>query len=351
MPDLTIAVQEVKGVASTALVVLNGSIDAKTVIQFQTQLNSVKERGLNRFILDMENVKYVNSTGLGYLINLSDSVSGGKGGITLVKVQPKVKVVFDMLGLNAFFKIYPTRDEALKHFTNEPVASANDQTAVMKAAKDPVPASKAPTVPVHEAPRPQAPVPPQAPVHAPTAPAPAPSPTHATVPAADTTIDCQACRAPILVREPSTYKCPRCLALFNYLGDGRATFLPKRGAAPIQLSLNFSDDATDGLLNFVRLLARRTGFTDGAIPQLEGAVRDTVRALRKHAYADADGQVYHVMLLNPGTEIELRFADTGTSITPAAGDPFASVRSAVDRFELRNHPRGGNVLTLSKKAR
>ena len=128
MPDLTIQVQEVKGLSGTALVILNGSIDAKTVITFQTHLNSVKERGVERFIMDMENVKYVNSTGLGYLINLSDSVTPDKGGISLVKVQPKVKVVFDMLGLNAFFKIYATRDEALKHFTSgEHVASANDR--------------------------------------------------------------------------------------------------------------------------------------------------------------------------------------------------------------------------------
>ena len=139
MPDLTIQVQEVKGLAKTALVILNGSIDAKTVITFQTHLNSVKERGINRFILDMENVKYVNSTGLGYLINLSDSVNGEKGGIALVKVQPKVKVVFDMLGLNAFFKIYQTRDEALKHFTNEPIASPTEQTVVLKSAQAPAP--------------------------------------------------------------------------------------------------------------------------------------------------------------------------------------------------------------------
>src|SRR5262245_55061568 len=86
----------------------------------------------------MENVKYVNSTGLGYLINLSDSVNGDKGGISLVKVQPKVKVVFDMLGLNAFFKIYQTRDEAMKHFTSEPIASSTDQTVVMGGASKPM---------------------------------------------------------------------------------------------------------------------------------------------------------------------------------------------------------------------
>ena len=140
MPDLTIQVQEVKGLQGTALVILNGSIDAKTVITFQTHLNSVKERGVERFIMDMENVKYVNSTGLGYLINLSDSVTPDKGGISLVKVQPKVKVVFDMLGLNAFFRIFSTRDEALKHLqAADAGASPNDQTVVLKSPVAPTP--------------------------------------------------------------------------------------------------------------------------------------------------------------------------------------------------------------------
>ena len=62
---------------------------------------------MGRFVKDMENVKYVNSTGLGYLINPADSVTPGKGGISLVKLQPKAKVVFDMPGLNAFFRIFP----------------------------------------------------------------------------------------------------------------------------------------------------------------------------------------------------------------------------------------------------
>lgn len=352
MPDLTIQVQEVKGLASTALVVLNGSIDAKTVIQFQTQLNSVKERGLNRFILDMENVKYVNSTGLGYLINLSDSVSSDKGGITLVKVQPKVKVVFDMLGLNAFFKIYPTRDEAMKHFTSEAVASPTDQTAIMRAAKEPGPAvapSRAPTVPTAVAEPPPRPAPVPAPTHAPT-PAPAPAV------AAEETLDCQCCRAPLTLRETGTYKCPRCLALFNYLGHGRATFLPKRGAPPVQLSLNFSEEATEGLLGFVRSMAKRSGFTDGAIPELEGAVRDAVRTVRRHAYSNNDGQVYHVMFLPAPGELEVRIADYGSTIAPDRsgedGRPvFSTVKGAVDRFELRHHPKGGNVITLAKKVR
>ena len=348
MPDLTIQVQEIKGLSGAALVVLGGSIDAKTVITFQTHLNSVKERGIERFILDMEAVKYVNSTGLGYLINLSDSVSPEKGGISLVKVQPKVKVVFDMLGLNAFFKIYNTREEALRHLS-EPVASATDQTVVLKS-RDVSAATPAPR-----------PAPAHAPVHAPPAhpPANAPSPFHAAPahaapaahgPAETLHVECHACKALLAVKELGSYKCPRCLTVFNYSGGGKVNFLPRQKSLPVQLSLNFTPECMDGLMEFVKRLCTRSGFGAMGISEMQSAVKDTVEAIRRHSYGGNENNMYHVLLLAVDSEIEMRFADYGTSLN-SGGEAFASVKRAADRFELKNNPRGGNVVTFSKRAK
>ena len=320
MPDLAIQVQVVKGLPGTAVVILNGSIDAKTVIIFQTHLNSVKERGINRFILDMESVKYVNSTGLGYLINLSDSLGEGHGGISLVKVQPKVKVVFDMLGLNAFFKIYGTRDDALKEFTTEPIAGPSEQTVVLG-----TPGMAAPAF----------------------APAVRLAP-----PTVETQhqIECASCKAVLSLREPGTYKCPRCLALFNYSGGGKANFLPRRRSLPVQLSLSFAPEYTEGLLEFIHRIARGVGFTNGAMKQVDEAVRDTVQTIHRHSYGGNDNNIYHVQVMTTDKEIELRFADYGNSLsTDGEGkDLFATTRGAMDRFELRHHPKGGNFIVLSK---
>lgn len=346
MPDLTIQVQEVKGLSGTALVILNGSIDAKTVITFQTHLNSVKERGVERFIMDMENVKYVNSTGLGYLINLSDSVTPDKGGISLVKVQPKVKVVFDMLGLNAFFRIFSTRDEALKHLqAADAGASPNDQTVVLKS---PVAPPANPGTSRHMAP--MAAVAPPPPAMQPQA---APTATMAqTATGAEVLhVECQACHALLAVKEVGTYKCPRCLTGFNYVGGGKVSFLPRQKSLPVQLSLNFSPECTEGLLEFVKKLSTKSGFSAAGISEVQSAVKDTVEAIRRHAYGGNDNNVYHVLLTSVDSELELRFADYGASLNSDKGDVFSSVRRTMDRFELRHHPKGGNVVTVSKKAK
>ena len=348
MPDLTIQVQEVKGLSGTALVILNGSIDAKTVITFQTHLNSVKERGVERFIMDMENVKYVNSTGLGYLINLSDSVTPDKGGISLVKVQPKVKVVFDMLGLNAFFRIFGTRDEALKHLqAADAGASPNDQTVVLKSpvAAQPGPGTSRHVVAASVASPPPPPAPPVAPL------AQVATGTHTAAGAETLHVECQACHALLAVKEVGTYKCPRCLTAFNYVGGGKVSFLPRQKSLPVQLSLTFSPECTEGLLEFVKKFSMRSGFTAGGISEVQSAVKDTVEAIRRHAYGGNDNNVYHVLLTSVDSELEMRFADYGASLNSDKGDVFSSVRRTMDRFELRHHPKGGNVVTVSKKAK
>jgi anti-anti-sigma factor len=347
VPDLTIQVQEVKNLSGTALVVLAGSIDAKTVITFQTHLNSVKERGIERFIMDMENVKYVNSTGLGYLINLADSVTE-KGGISLVKVQPKVKVVFDMLGLNAFFRIFATREEALKHM-NEGAhpTSPNDQTVVLQTRPSAPPAAPPRSAPVAEPP-PR----PAAAVHHDPHPAPITQRHVVAAPAGGETlhVECQACKALLAVKDVGTYKCPRCLTPFSYAGGGKVSFLPRQKALPVQLSLNFSSECTDGLLEFVRKMSQKSGFGPGGVSEVQSAVRETVDVIKRHSYGGNENNVYHVLMVSADSELEIRFADYGTPLN-GGGEMFAALKRTMDRFELRNNPRGGNVVTVSKKAK
>jgi anti-anti-sigma factor len=328
VPDLAIQVQIVKELSNTALVVLNGSIDAKTVITFQTHLNTVKERGMNRFILDMEKIKYVNSTGLGYLINLSDSLGTDEGGITLVKVQPKVKIVFDMLGLNAFFKIYPTREDALSALTRVNKGSES------------IPSKKSSTRTTQQAP---------------SKPAPRKSAPARKAPSGALRILCATCKSQIAVREPGTFKCPRCLSLFNYSGNGKASFLPRRSAPPVQMSLHFGMECTDGLVGFVKglSLARELGLGDDETNELESAVRETVSILHDHAYGGNRNNIYHVQIITSENSIELRFADYGASLSVdrkgADGQSiFTRLRGQVDRFELKNHPKGGNFIIISK---
>lgn len=346
MSDLSIQIDKLPNLERAAIVTLKGSIDAKTVIQFQTKLNAVIEEGVNRLIIDMEQVRYVNSTGLGYLINLADTVGGEQGMVVLANVQPKVKVVFDMLGLNAFFKIYSSRENATRALMEgagvgaSPTAETTFAPAVSEEPKAVAVQPKAP--PRSEPPPMDAPtIKVSPPVRREPAPASPPVSAHR-----EATLDCQFCRQTLTVDGPGAYKCPRCFAVFDYAGPGRVTFVPRRPVYPVQMTLNFTSECTEGLLNFVRVLAMRGALPEASIAGLQNEVRNVVDTIRRHSYGGNDDNVYHVLMVLNDSELELRFVDYGHQLN---GELFSRTQRAVDRFEHRPHPRGGNIISMAKK--
>lgn len=321
MSDLQIQLEDVTDLKNTALVILRGSIDAKTVFTFQSKLNSVMERGYRRFIIDMELVKYVNSTGLGYLINLSDSIGSEAGEVALVRVQPKVKVVFDMLGLNEFFKVFRSREEAVKYLNGAEMAAP-----VPVPTERPADATPATAVAVAE-----------------------PKPLAAeSVPG---TLPCLSCSVPLILKNPGAYKCPRCFAIFQYNGEGITQVVQKRRGMPIQMSISCGPESIEGLVGFVAAVARKVGFGEDECGRLQQAVRSCVEDVKKYAYNGQEEKMIHVLLVGGDARLELRLADAGQTVEIGRGSdgPFAEARAYMDVFNHTHHPRGGNVLTLVKR--
>ena len=337
MPDLTWDVQKVSQQA--VVVVLSGSIDAKTVPSFQEQMNKIKDDGVIKFVLDMEAIKYVNSTGLGFLVNLADSLDPRGGGIALVKLHPKVKVVFDMLGLNAFFKIFGSRNDAVASMTG------GGKKEVEAAA----PAS------VNTATAPPPPSQPQPATLARGTQSFAPVPQGEEVNVSGQQLECASCKATLLVPEPGNYKCPRCSAIFTYTRDGKANFLPRRRLTPIQMTLTCSPECTEGLVTMAGLLAKRAGFNEGLAKSMEASVRESASTICDKAYGSNEQATYQVLMVASDNEVSIKFSDYGKKIEADMRDAggksvFSVTRQSMDVFDLKAHPKGGNILTLSKRA-
>jgi anti-anti-sigma factor len=144
---LAIDVREVAGVPDASRVSLNGPLDARSVGAFKTAIQSLQNRGVKRFILNLSEVKYVNSTGLSFLINLSESLGQGRAAVTLVGLQPKVKIVFDTMGVTDFFRTASSIDEAVKAIRKEPAPRpGSPPKTVPRTAPRPPSVSSAPAV-------------------------------------------------------------------------------------------------------------------------------------------------------------------------------------------------------------
>lgn len=110
MPDLSCRVVPVDSAPGVAVVHLKGAIDPKNLTTLQTMLSGNRFRIL---VFDLGEIRYINSAGLGYLVNLSDSLAAQGGGLCLANPQPKVKVVFDLMGVTQFFKLYKSVDAVI----------------------------------------------------------------------------------------------------------------------------------------------------------------------------------------------------------------------------------------------
>jgi len=75
----------------------------------------------------MEEVRYINSTGLAYLINMVEAVQAGGGALVLFNVQPKVKVILESMGLVELLRVFPSKAAAIRELKSaipSPVAVA-----------------------------------------------------------------------------------------------------------------------------------------------------------------------------------------------------------------------------------
>ena len=90
-----------------------GAIDGTTVRDFEEKLIFFLNQGVRHLVLNFSEVTYINSTGMGILVKLSDRFHNHEGDIKLVGVPEKVIALFDMLGLVTLFKIHDTENSAI----------------------------------------------------------------------------------------------------------------------------------------------------------------------------------------------------------------------------------------------
>jgi len=93
----------------TSVVKLSGPLTLLNLFGFQEQL-----RGINASytILDFENVPYMDSAGLGMVVNLHVSCTNKGRKVALVGVNPRVLAIFQSTRVDSILKFYGGLEEA-----------------------------------------------------------------------------------------------------------------------------------------------------------------------------------------------------------------------------------------------
>ncbi|MCF8459147.1 MAG: STAS domain-containing protein [Flavobacteriales bacterium] len=99
------------------LIKLSGRLVEKSqatglIMEFESLIQS----GTNRYLMSLEDLEYVNSSGLNLLIGMFTSARNSGGELVIGGISPKVKKLMVMTKLDSIFKIYNSVAEAAENF-------------------------------------------------------------------------------------------------------------------------------------------------------------------------------------------------------------------------------------------
>jgi anti-sigma B factor antagonist len=109
--DLELETTQRDGVA---VLTLRGEIDVYTAPRMRQAIVDLVDAGSLNIVVDMQKVDFLDSTGLGVLVEGLKRVRTRNGNLSIVVTQDKILKIFDITGLNKAFPIHGSLEDALK---------------------------------------------------------------------------------------------------------------------------------------------------------------------------------------------------------------------------------------------
>jgi len=97
---------------------LNGRFDANTSDAVEKFIRERIEKGRSQFVLNMENVSFISSAGLRVVIIIARELRNEhQGDLHIAALQPSVKRVFEISGLNNILKLFDDGQTGIQAFS------------------------------------------------------------------------------------------------------------------------------------------------------------------------------------------------------------------------------------------
>ena len=93
-----------------------GYVDATTVNVLEQKLDEQLAKNKYKFIVDLKNTGYVNSSGWGALMRDLKEIRDNNGDLVIANMSQEVYIVYDTMELSSILKSFDTFEEAITHF-------------------------------------------------------------------------------------------------------------------------------------------------------------------------------------------------------------------------------------------
>lgn len=113
MPEQGSCVKQIKKTGNDIVVELTGAVDLHHTPDLHKTLIGACDERPPRLVVDLGEVSYMDSSGIGTLVEVLRRVNAYKGQLLLSGPNERVRGVFEITRLDKFFRIYSNQSEAL----------------------------------------------------------------------------------------------------------------------------------------------------------------------------------------------------------------------------------------------
>lgn len=92
---------------------LTGDLTYANREQFKTAVEAVRQKGCRHLILNMAEVRFVDSSGLGLLALVSQNFKLSQGKVSMLKPQSYVREIMSLANIQKLIPVYDNEQEAL----------------------------------------------------------------------------------------------------------------------------------------------------------------------------------------------------------------------------------------------
>jgi len=99
----------------TVLLIKEERLDAHNSGDLKHEMQRLFEEGNKRLVIDLKDVRFIDSSGLGALVSGFKNATTCQGDLRLSSLQPQVKSMFELTRLHRVFEIFTSTSEALEN--------------------------------------------------------------------------------------------------------------------------------------------------------------------------------------------------------------------------------------------
>jgi len=113
---------EVSEKGKVSILALQGKLDLPSSSELKGKVKAILDEQKTLIHLDMREVDFINSSGLGALVSLMKDMRVRKGRLRVSNLAPFVSEIFEFTQLSHVFEIFQSVDEAVSSYQSVPVA-------------------------------------------------------------------------------------------------------------------------------------------------------------------------------------------------------------------------------------